>query len=240
MKLIATLPLNPDNNEIMPAAANLAVQMRLSDIHFSDDADADSSDGTLEFLAFMDTDAESDETVLLAKLTTKNGTFVVDAGHLPAFQFIEWLKSCVVEPVGLGASLYVLFNRDKGFAMLHSTDRGLTFPGGKIEPGETPAQACAREVMEETGMIAKVDESFYFQMMCGKCICHVFVKIEDDASILPDAFGPSKEFEHEGKGIWMHNTVPSKYPSFNHDVLHTVYSLHSVRNNVNERIEFVD
>ena len=31
-----------------------------------------------------------------------------------------------------------------------------TLPGGRVEPGETPAQAAAREVTEETGLVVAV------------------------------------------------------------------------------------
>ena len=36
----------------------------------------------------------------------------------------------------------------------HKT-RGLEFPGGKVEEGETAAEAAVREVMEETGAVVK-------------------------------------------------------------------------------------
>ena len=31
------------------------------------------------------------------------------------------------------------------------------FPGGKVEPGETPAAAAARECLEETGVAVRID-----------------------------------------------------------------------------------
>src|SRR5881227_3376430 len=39
----------------------------------------------------------------------------------------------------------------------HEPSRGLwSIPGGRIEPGETAAEAAAREVREETGLIVEV------------------------------------------------------------------------------------
>lgn len=40
--------------------------------------------------------------------------------------------------------------RDQWLMTLHK-DRGIEFPGGKVEEGETPEQAAIREVYEETG-----------------------------------------------------------------------------------------
>jgi 8-oxo-dGTP diphosphatase len=44
--------------------------------------------------------------------------------------------------------------------LIHRFSRGreyYTLPGGKIEPGETPAQACLREAKEETGLTITLD-----------------------------------------------------------------------------------
>ena len=44
----------------------------------------------------------------------------------------------------------VLLTKTKGPAFLVGKDN---FPGGKMEPGESPAQAAIREVREETGLL---------------------------------------------------------------------------------------
>lgn len=58
---------------------------------------------------------------------------------------------------------------------------GWEFPGGKVEPGETPEQAIVREIQEELGAEIAVD-SFYeqveydyptFHLSMGCYLCHV-------------------------------------------------------------------
>ena len=48
----------------------------------------------------------------------------------------------------------VLLTKTKGPAFLVGKDN---FPGGKMEPGESPAQAAIREVREETGLLIPED-----------------------------------------------------------------------------------
>ncbi len=49
--------------------------------------------------------------------------------------------------------VWVICRHNGQWLLTDHSERGLEFPGGKIENGETPEQAAVREVMEETGGI---------------------------------------------------------------------------------------
>lgn len=56
---------------------------------------------------------------------------------------------------------YGVFTDERGLLLAHWNEgqrSGWTLPGGGIRPGEDPAHAVVREVEEETGFIAAVDE----------------------------------------------------------------------------------
>ncbi len=49
----------------------------------------------------------------------------------------------------------VIVHSPSGWVLTQHKDRGLEFPGGKLEKGETIEQAAIREVWEETGAVIK-------------------------------------------------------------------------------------
>ncbi len=63
----------------------------------------------------------------------------------------ERVVPCVGAVVLDGAGRLLLVRRGR------EPSRGLwSLPGGRVEPGETPEQACVREVLEETGLVVRV------------------------------------------------------------------------------------
>lgn len=63
---------------------------------------------------------------------------------------------------------------------------GWEFPGGKLEPGESAADAAKRELMEELGMIIEPGEELYTLTHKHLCITFIRCAIAPD-SPLPDA-----------------------------------------------------
>ncbi|MCP8617799.1 RNA deprotection pyrophosphohydrolase [Salirhabdus salicampi] len=55
--------------------------------------------------------------------------------------------------------VWVITRYENQWLLTKHKDRGLEFPGGKVEVGETPKEAAIREVMEETG--GRVEEITY-------------------------------------------------------------------------------
>lgn len=47
--------------------------------------------------------------------------------------------------------VWIITRYQNKWLLTRHKDRGLEFPGGKVESGETPEQAAVREIMEETG-----------------------------------------------------------------------------------------
>lgn len=47
--------------------------------------------------------------------------------------------------------VFVICSYDEQWLLTEHKSRGIEFPGGKVEAGETPEEAAHREVMEETG-----------------------------------------------------------------------------------------
>jgi len=63
----------------------------------------------------------------------------------------------------------IAFDADCRVLLVRCADRSWSVPGGRVEPDEPLAVACARELREETGLEVRVDE-----------LVEVFERIEPD------------------------------------------------------------
>ncbi len=83
--------------------------------------------------------------------------------------------------------------RQRAVLLMHRIKGGreyMTLPGGKIEPGETPEQACAREALEETGLRVTVGRKARVLFNLGR-VEHYFVAVDFSGEVALG--GPERE-----------------------------------------------
>jgi 8-oxo-dGTP diphosphatase len=64
-----------------------------------------------------------------------------------------------IEPTYLCVDAWIYDPTGQWVLLVHHRRRGWVMPGGKVDVGETPRQACAREVAEETGLRLSFEEA---------------------------------------------------------------------------------
>jgi 8-oxo-dGTP diphosphatase len=67
----------------------------------------------------------------------------------------------------------VICEQDRHILLVRKPRSHWTLPGGKVEPGETRAQAAVRELQEETGLNAD-DVLYLMEMQSGSTRHHVY------------------------------------------------------------------
>lgn len=89
-----------------------------------------------------------------------------DAWWLPKPNTIEVVSSDLIAPAHLTKTSFMIPLTRKGTViMAHNRRRGLEFPGGHVDPGETLTFAAVRETLEETGVRVSHIRPIGHQMM---------------------------------------------------------------------------
>jgi 8-oxo-dGTP pyrophosphatase MutT (NUDIX family) len=92
-----------------------------------------------------------------------------DAWWLPQPNTIEVVSSDIMAPAHLTRTSFMIPLTRKGTViMANNRRRGLEFPGGHVDPGETLTFAAVRETTEETGYRVSHIKAIGYQMMISK------------------------------------------------------------------------
>lgn len=104
----------------------------------------------------------------------------------------------------------------------------LEFPGGGIEPGETPLEACVREVEEEVGIVINpADHHFFgnFSRDLGDKLILLYVFLFPH---YPQLMGRGQWLDIEGE--LLSSKLAGEIPPLNHEIIDQLYqSLYSGR-----------